>query len=446
MKRIFAILLFISICMTAFLAGCDEFTNNSRPVNDTENQDSSSEQNEENPSTAEESYAETSRSDAEKAESCEIKLYIYGKEIPLNYTVYRGEEIYATNYITGVNTQDAYFKIGSEYVKSIKVNSSRSLWIVFCEEIVLYNGDVIYDVIKGEYGVKKELPVLSLSGYVFDGWYDSNGQKIKEAVFGETERRLYVKFGLTKYTITYDLGIAEKSNNPNQYVSSDSITLKVPEYDDDSFIFCGWYEDSDFTKKVTSIKNTSGNKKLYASFIKKMSDKLCVRSSAVTITDSGRANQAYDVIYVKDYLGKEPKELAEMGIKYIDVCLSLDVSEVNDGYQYVFLYNTTTVKSRSNDNIISSYVNIFVDAMSSAIHNALGESEARKEDEGLVSSVWKFEHSPGKKDTSWGAYGATFRVPVARLDEAIYIRYGASGNFEDTWKNQNVSAYISIVG
>ena len=69
----------------------------------------------------------------------------------------------------------------------------------------------------------------------------------------------------TKYTITYSLnGGKNSSSNPTSYTKTTaSITLKNPTKT--GYTFGGWYSDSKYTKKVTTIPTGStGNKTFYA--------------------------------------------------------------------------------------------------------------------------------------------------------------------------------------
>lgn len=75
---------------------------------------------------------------------------------------------------------------------------------------------------------------------------------------------LYAQWELEKYTITYHLN---NGNNHEQnvvsYTVEDEVTFKEPTRE--GYTFLGWYTDSKFTKKISSItKGTTGDKELYA--------------------------------------------------------------------------------------------------------------------------------------------------------------------------------------
>lgn len=69
------------------------------------------------------------------------------------------------------------------------------------------------------------------------------------------------------YKISYVLnGGKNNTNNPVNYNGSKTIALKNPTKK--GYTFQGWYLDSNFTKKITTIaKGSKGNKKLYAKWI-----------------------------------------------------------------------------------------------------------------------------------------------------------------------------------
>ena len=82
------------------------------------------------------------------------------------------------------------------------------------------------------------------------------------------------------------------------------------------------------------------------------------------------------------------------------------MKEVNDGYQYVFLYQ--------ND-------------YTSSTNNQLFHTET-------------LEHGVGYTKTSWGDQSFYF-LTINLLDiedDELFIRYGASGTWADTWKNRNI--------
>lgn len=116
----------------------------------------------------------------------------------------------------------------------------------------------------------------------------------------------------------------------------------------------------------------------------------------------------YDTINLKDLLGVYKTTLEEE-IKKIYIKVSFDAREVNDGYQYVFLY------------------------------------AKEKESRNTLFGTKQFEHTAGKKNTSYKHYTFEFQLFVSQLfNEKIYIRYGASGSLDDDWKNKNLKVEIKL--
>lgn len=113
------------------------------------------------------------------------------------------------------------------------------------------------------------------TGYTFTNWNtlaDGSGasyaDKARQLKLTQTSGKtvtLYAQWEETVYTITYKLnGGKNNSSNPSTYyISSDTITLKSPTQD--GYTFAGWYSDSSYTNKVTTIESGStGNVTLYA--------------------------------------------------------------------------------------------------------------------------------------------------------------------------------------
>ena len=106
------------------------------------------------------------------------------------------------------------------------------------------------------------------TGYKFGGWFSDKAmtQKVTKIAKGSTgNRTLYAKWTKITYTITYNLnGGKNNSGNPKKYdVTKEPIKLLKPTKD--GYVFRGWYKESTFKTKVTTIKKgATGNLKLYA--------------------------------------------------------------------------------------------------------------------------------------------------------------------------------------
>ncbi len=108
-------------------------------------------------------------------------------------------------------------------------------------------------------------PRVRKNGYTFLGWYDSSGNQIPETWQYTENQTFTAKWQPTQYYITYNLyGGINCPDNPSLYTIEDSFTLKEPTKP--GYTFKGWYFDADFTTKVTTISQKTGNITLYAKF------------------------------------------------------------------------------------------------------------------------------------------------------------------------------------
>lgn len=132
-----------------------------------------------------------------------------------------------------------------------------------------------------------------------------------------------------------------------------------------------------------------------------------IRAAQAIITDDGRFNNIYDTVNF-NYLyngGYDLEELKSDGYMTLVIEITAEVYEINDGYQYIFLYDDTT----SNTYLRGS----------------------------------RFEHYPGQKSSTTKEYTFYFEVSLYNIqDNDFVIRYGASGNYDDDWSISNVRIQI----
>ena len=146
-----------------------------------------------------------------------------------------------------------------------------------------------------------------------------------------------------------------------------------------------------------------------------------VRRTEATITDSGRVNQKMDIVFLDyNYAGLE-----NLGYHWLDVKVTLTAREVNDGYQYLFLYNTSKCQS-----VGESLLENFFPCAGDGIKQGMLFKE-------------QFELGPGYKQTSWETRDFHFYVYVGNMIDNLYLRYGANGFLADTWINKNVEVSIT---
>lgn len=227
----------------------------------------------------------------------------------------------------------------------------------------------------------------------------------------------------TSITINTNGGYLENSDTEGLSIKEIIETIPTKE----GYIFGGWYSDKELTQLVTlDGENLRQIKNVNAKWITADKKEYDVRSYSATITDSGRKYQQYDIIRLAedfDYQG-----LLYAGYTEFKVTFSFEISEQHDGYQYVFLYkNQDCVDTASLDYFISNTL--------------YGQTPS---DPTLLCS-YRFEHSPGIADSNWMPYSFTAYIDIEDLEDELYIRYGASGKYDDNWLNRNVIVYVEPI-
>ncbi|MBR2296972.1 MAG: InlB B-repeat-containing protein, partial [Clostridia bacterium] len=116
--------------------------------------------------------------------------------------------------------------------------------------------------------------VFTKPGYTFKGWStieDGDAEYVDGAdyVMGTNgSYTLYAVWETVSFDIIYKLNGGTNGANPNKYTVEQKITLKSPTRA--GYTFGGWYTESSFVNRVTSIvKGTIGAKTLYARWIPK---------------------------------------------------------------------------------------------------------------------------------------------------------------------------------
>ena len=267
-------------------------------------------------------------------------------------------------------------------------------------------------------------------GYSFDGWLDTDTLgELSAPVFPEKNSAYMPIFRLVNYSIKYNLNGGKCSEQlKTSYNVLDEIAL--PSVTKDGNIFCGWVTASNET--VSRISDRAEDLYLTATFTSTEFNAF-LRYDTATITDSGRVNQKYDYVDLNKYVSLSA--LAANGYSSVDITVTLDVKEVDDGFQYCFLYADGNVGSNAYSSSLVGFFDRYI----------LGQ-EATRDDPSFLAG-YQFEHGPGKKNTSWATYNLKFTVSISDLislgNGNLYIRYGASGKFDDNWQNRNVKITFS---
>lgn len=130
-------------------------------------------------------------------------------------------------------------------------------------------------------------------------------------------------------------------------------------------------------------------------------------TSEYIIDDSGRFNNPMDVIHFEYFTGKTVSDWQSLGYTTVRLFITVEMKEINAGYQYIFIYR--------ND-------------YSSETNNLLFDSETIEYGGG------------GFAKTSWGDYlFETIDIQLSSFEDDLFvIRYGASGFGEDDWANRDL--------
>lgn len=133
-----------------------------------------------------------------------------------------------------------------------------------------------------------------------------------------------------------------------------------------------------------------------------------IRTTEYKITDSGRMNQPYDIVYFKDKLGAFPQTFMQAGKTKIKITLTHDIKEKNDGYQVIFIFY------------------------------GLGELEGW--------AAVEYEHTRGDVNKNYGTVSHEFTIDLTFFEyEYFVIRYGARGSGEDTWYTKNLNLKMELI-
>ncbi len=133
-----------------------------------------------------------------------------------------------------------------------------------------------------------------------------------------------------------------------------------------------------------------------------------------TIKDNGVLSNPYDEINFSDF-AIDLAAAKEQGYTSLTFYIRLNVKEVDDGYQYIYLYSSPVANNAYDCGVMTTGSN-------------------------------RFEHKPGSKDANWGIHEFTFKnVDINRFTEASFvIRYNASGDGDDDWKRGTGQIQISV--
>ena len=173
-------------------------------------------------------------------------------------TVSSSGKVYAKGFGTATITAQA--KDGS------KVKAASRIFSGYGISYVLNGGSNHKSKVSVYYNQAVKLYNPTRSGYSFKGWYSDSKYKTRVTSYKKGtkgNKKLYAKWSKNTYRITYKLNGGKNTKaNPSTYSVTSSISLKNPSRK--GYSFKGWYSDSKYKNKVTSIRKRTGNLTLYA--------------------------------------------------------------------------------------------------------------------------------------------------------------------------------------
>ena len=122
---------------------------------------------------------------------------------------------------------------------------------------------------------------------------------------------------------------------------------------------------------------------------------------------------------------KDILDLSEYRLLFSDkylfsINVQIDISEKDDGYQEIYLYNTVNEESKSKLDI-----------------------QKLKEEKGLIAGI-VIEHGPGKLDKTAKTYNFTWHISGKDVKETMYLCYDSHGNSGDTWYKSDLKVTINV--
>ena len=188
------------------------------------------------------------------------------------------------NYV--YNPKQGYCFIGfydetDNYFNSLKYNVDRDLILTakFEKDDNVYlistncNQDfsnyTIINSVPYQAGSEIELNVTEVSGYHFIGWFENDIFLTEEYnymyIVKNHDSILTAKFELIKYNISYVIPDGTINDNPNFFTDFTTVELANPSLKGN--LFGGWYLESGFVNKITSVGDVKEDITIYAKFV-----------------------------------------------------------------------------------------------------------------------------------------------------------------------------------
>ncbi len=207
----------------------------------------------------------------------------------------------------------------------------------------------------------------------------------------------------------------------NAEMTLTEVSTGIPEKE--GYVFAGWYSDGRFTNYISPGSPSKEQIKIGTAYAKWIESPetvtYTVRTEEKKVTDSGPAKNHMDAISLKNDFNIQ--DLKRAGYSKFKVEVTLDVCEVNDGYQYVMFYKNTECKGITLDSLMDEYI--------FGIEN---------ED---PSNIYTYKM---ENDSNWKTVTFSADTYLSSIGDSLYMRYDASGKGDDDWLNKNVFVKITV--
>ena len=276
------------------------------------------------------------------------------------------------------------------------------------------------------------LPEPARTGHKFEGWFTATtgGVRIYETtpVTASGNHTLYAQWSKNQYTITFNANGGSVSKSSTDVYYGDRYgegSGGWPTPTRTNYAFAGWYTAASGGTKVdkTTVMNKENAHTLYAqwlatteTFVANMEngmrneDNYYVMAAGVLLLKVDKAwyegNEKVAIVVDDDdaeyieYFGPNTLDfdyLKQLGYTKIKITLTMDIQELNDGYQEFYMY-----------------------------------------DKGSGAELWKktdVEHTPGDCDPYWASHTFATTINIDALTgQGIKMVYGANGKDDDSWQ------------
>lgn len=255
-----------------------------------------------------------------------------------------------------------------------------------------------------------QLPVISKTGYTFQGWSDSSGNLLNETFEPSANCTLVAKWMPNQYTVTLNANGGTLTSDSISVTYGQNYSFPVPNYS--AHEFDGWFTSNGaklthengssygvwyIAENITAVAQWSRFSSTYSN------------ETRLRITDSAESSNKYDSFDFNKVFGRSLSSLIAKGYTKITFEITVYIKEIDDGYQEIFLSKT---RNGGSGNVLWSKTDI--------------------------------EHGSGRKDSSSWAHNFTTTQNISACTDELYILYGAHGTSDDDWYRESLTIKFTL--